>query len=106
MRRRKILRYAGAAPLLIPVASLGQTPSLQYDTFVDAGGLISLGGHINESYRIAGTYAGRILKGEKPENLAVQQVTKVELVFNLRTSKAMGLAIPERLKESADRVVE
>ena len=78
----------------------------QYDAFVDSGGLISLGGHVNESYRIAGNYAGRILKGEKPANLAVQQVTKVELILNLRTAKSIGIAIPETLRGRADRIVE
>jgi putative ABC transport system substrate-binding protein len=78
----------------------------QYDAFVDGGGLISLGGEINESYRIAGRYAGRILNGESPAELAVQQVTQVDLILNLRTARAMGISVPETLRGRADRIIE
>ncbi len=78
----------------------------QYDTFADAGGLISLGGNITESYRIAGLYAGRILKGEKPINFPVQQVTKLELILNLKSAKFMEMAIPTTLVDRADRIIE
>jgi putative tryptophan/tyrosine transport system substrate-binding protein len=62
--------------------------------FAAAGGLMSYGGNNKESYRTAGIYTGRILKGEKPEDLPVQQVTKIEMIVNLKTAKALGVNIP------------
>ena len=74
--------------------------------FAMAGGLLSYGGDIRESHRQAGAYTGRILKGEKPADLAVQQVTKLQLVVNLRTAKALGIAVSLPLLGRADEVIE
>jgi putative ABC transport system substrate-binding protein len=95
------------ATQLAAMALSNNAPAIfQSRDFVSAGGLMSYGADIAESHRLAGTYAGRILKGEKPADLPVMQATKVEMFVNLKTAKALGIIIPLALLGRADEVIE
>jgi putative ABC transport system substrate-binding protein len=92
---------------LVALAAKHRVPTIyQWREYANIGGLMSYGTDLADSYRLLGTYAGRIIKGAKPADLPVQQSTKVDLVVNLKTAKMLGLTFPNSLLGLADEVIE
>jgi len=91
---------------LADLATKSRLPSLGYRELVEAGGLMSYGPNLPDLGRLAATYVDKILKGAKPADLPVEQPTKLELVVNLKTAKALGLTIPQSVLGRADQVIE
>jgi putative tryptophan/tyrosine transport system substrate-binding protein len=101
-----ILFSAQGAQLAAFAASTALPAIFHEPDIAHAGGLLSYGSNISDAYRLAGIYVGRILGGDKPADLPVQQAVKVQLVINITTAKALGLTIPETLLATADEVIQ
>jgi ABC-type uncharacterized transport system substrate-binding protein len=99
--------FNAKAKMLAGLSLRDRVPAIfEYSDFTNAGGLMSYGGNIKESYRWAGIYAGRILAGQKPADFPVQQSTTVELILNLKTAKALDMTVPLPLLARADQIIE
>jgi putative tryptophan/tyrosine transport system substrate-binding protein len=102
-----VLLFNGHIAQMTALATGHLVPTIyEYRQFVTAGGLLSYGPELTDSYRLAGVYTGRIFKGEKPAELPVQQATKVEPFINLKTAKAIGLSVPPSVLARTDEVIE
>jgi putative ABC transport system substrate-binding protein len=92
---------------LVALSTRHGVPTISpYLNFAPAGGLLSYGSSISDAVRLVGNYVGRILRGEKPADLPVQQAVKVQLIVNLKTAKAIGLTLPPAILARADQVIE
>jgi putative ABC transport system substrate-binding protein len=99
--------YLGRYEQIVALAARYAIPTIyDFRVYVAAGGLISYGANLTDTYRNVGTYVGKILNGAKPADLPVQQAVKLELVINLKTAKELGLSIPLPLAGRADEVIE